>query len=1231
MEKTRNTPLVLLTLLSALAVLSIDALTVDRGRLLAQNEPEPTPTFIPPNTLEAGTTLRIDGTPVMGVINRSLAESFESHYPGSEIKLAESSTDAALTALQQNNIDLAATGRPLSEAEKAQNLSQVTIDREKIAIIVGRDNPFQGDINYQDFVRIFRGEITNWAEIGGPNVPIRFIDRPPDSDTRRALEVYEIFQGQPFQTGPNAIQVPEDDTAAVIRELRNDGISYAIAGQILGQDSVRALSMNSTLPDDPRYPYSQPRGYVYRGEPSIPVEAFLGFATHSDGETAIKEAKATEKDNVTAGADQLPGDLAISPDGEYMVQGNRYGQLQWLDARGTPTGQVDNAHDGVITAVAISPDSQTVVSAGADGTIRRWDQTGQPLGDPIQGSDGPVMSLAFSPDGQTLLTGNNDGTLQRWNAATGESLGPPIEAHSGPVQTIAYPPGGQNIITGGTDGSLKVWNPDGTAAAQVANAHEGGITAITVSSGGDQLLTGGADGHIRLWDRATLMPRGNPIPAYGSPITAVAISNDNQRLAATDLAGNLGLWDPNGNPINPEPITLAAPANALSFTPSGEVVVGNSNGPIELRDQDGNPSKGQVPDLSNYPSQLSPDLANFLNRIRNLPRSTWWMLAAIPALLFLAGLLGTIFGWGRKSTDPDPNDDLTPIPGSGLGINFSGVDQGTSSISTGPIPDQAGVIAVEGGDIDTASLGSKLAQAKADLTEGKRLARAGQYNLALGQFDAALEAAEVERVKAEMTGTGLGGVNAITVQALTQKGHVLTAMDQPDDALYNYNAALQIDSSALEAWIGKGRLLTEMGQYEEAIFCFDTALEIDANAGQAWAGKGRTLMLLGRQAEGQSCLDRAAALGVTGPDSLGYPAQPVELGAPNEPISPLPMPPSPDYGSISPTPLPTPQPVGIYDPDVPPELQQAIQSLPSADATVPYDYPDNSDSSLNQPYPPGGNIAPTPLPQPGVAYDPDIPLELQQAIQSLPSVDATVPHDSPAVTGAGLPPEVLAAMGQVSPSGLPFAGNDSPNDDDFLAGVDLPPITATTAPSPYPAASGLITPVPSVSGSGGQPVNPSLEGLPPEVLAALASIPADSPDSFGLAPTTIPATTLSATTTPVPSTAPAGSHSWITLSLDDTSQRLYGVWHITDADRMAAKQQGGQSLILRLYDVTGQSTTMPLSPPVDQRTCPNEQSRDWYLDIPNWDRIYLAEIGYGAPLDRWLPIARSAELPVLTR
>jgi phosphate transport system substrate-binding protein len=257
----------------------------------AQSAASP-PTFTMPPSLPANAQVNIDGSSSMAVLDQAISQDFKKKYADSNVTLGSEGTNAALDKLEKGEIDLASIGRPLTAAEKAQGLSATSIGREKIAIVVGSENPFQGNITFAQFAKLFRGEITDWSELGGQPGPIRFIDRPETSDTRQAFQNYPVFSQAEFVAGKNAETLSEDTTDAMVAKLGKDGIGYAIAHQVLNRPGVQIISMHKTLPDDPRYPFSQPRGFAYKGTPNPAVQAFLGFTTASEGQESIRTAQA---------------------------------------------------------------------------------------------------------------------------------------------------------------------------------------------------------------------------------------------------------------------------------------------------------------------------------------------------------------------------------------------------------------------------------------------------------------------------------------------------------------------------------------------------------------------------------------------------------------------------------------------------------------------------------------------------------------------------------------------------------------------------------------------------------------------------------------------------------------------------------------------------------------------------------------------------------------------------
>ena len=261
-----------------------------------------------PDSVPSGTTIKLESSSTLAGINEVLEQRFENQFSGTDVNVNYTNSDAALAALDRGEIDIAAIGRPLTDTEKSAGYQEIVLARHKIAIVVSDANPFLGDVTTIEFSQLFRGEISDWSGLaaGGAPGPIRFIDRPGSSDTRQALSAYPVFQSAPFATGDNAEVLGDDSTQAMIEALGTDGMGYAIADQVVNQPGVRIVAMHQVLPTDPLYPFSQPLSYVYKGEASPAVQAFLGYATTPNTAQILEQAK-------TLGATATLGGLQGTP------------------------------------------------------------------------------------------------------------------------------------------------------------------------------------------------------------------------------------------------------------------------------------------------------------------------------------------------------------------------------------------------------------------------------------------------------------------------------------------------------------------------------------------------------------------------------------------------------------------------------------------------------------------------------------------------------------------------------------------------------------------------------------------------------------------------------------------------------------------------------------------------------------------------------------------------------
>ncbi len=244
--------------------------------------------FDAPATVPAGTVFKISGATSMAQITQSLKIGFEQKFPGVQAINGASSSGQGLTDLAAGKIDLTGISRELTADEKAQGFTAVPIVQDKIAIVIGNNNELRTGLTTDQVTKIFTGEMTNWSQVGGKSLPIRPILRPTNSGTHQAFQEIGL-QGKKFGTGGKFKILERDATTPLLQALGEDGIGYATFAQVANQSTVRSIAIDGILPSAANYPYKRPLAYVYKGQPSDAVKAFLGFATSSAGQGLITQ------------------------------------------------------------------------------------------------------------------------------------------------------------------------------------------------------------------------------------------------------------------------------------------------------------------------------------------------------------------------------------------------------------------------------------------------------------------------------------------------------------------------------------------------------------------------------------------------------------------------------------------------------------------------------------------------------------------------------------------------------------------------------------------------------------------------------------------------------------------------------------------------------------------------------------------------------------------------------
>ena len=147
-------------------------------------------------TTDAGTSdassdlsgaISLAGSTSMEKLCEALSESFMEKYPNISVTVEYTGSGAGLESLAAGSVDIGNASRHLKEEETSAGAVENVVAIDGIAVITDKDNEVT-DVSAEDLAKIYKGEITNWSELGGQDEAIVVIGREAGSGTRDAFE-----------------------------------------------------------------------------------------------------------------------------------------------------------------------------------------------------------------------------------------------------------------------------------------------------------------------------------------------------------------------------------------------------------------------------------------------------------------------------------------------------------------------------------------------------------------------------------------------------------------------------------------------------------------------------------------------------------------------------------------------------------------------------------------------------------------------------------------------------------------------------------------------------------------------------------------------------------------------------------------------------------------------------------------------------------------------------------
>jgi phosphate transport system substrate-binding protein len=139
------------------------------------------------------TRLNVSGSTTVLPIAETAAEMFQERNPGTSVLVAGIGSSAGIEAVANGQSEIGTSSRDLKKEELSLGLVDTPIAHDAIAVIVNPANEVS-DLTKDQIARIFEGKITNWSELGGPDMAIGVVNRDEASGTREAF--WKIVLGE---------------------------------------------------------------------------------------------------------------------------------------------------------------------------------------------------------------------------------------------------------------------------------------------------------------------------------------------------------------------------------------------------------------------------------------------------------------------------------------------------------------------------------------------------------------------------------------------------------------------------------------------------------------------------------------------------------------------------------------------------------------------------------------------------------------------------------------------------------------------------------------------------------------------------------------------------------------------------------------------------------------------------------------------------------------------------
>ena len=246
-------------------------------------------------------TLRISGSTTVNPVAADAADKLRTKDLTITVD-TQGGSAGGIAQLGAGQIDIGMSSKPVADTDKAMfpevDFVQTQVGEDAVGIVVRKEVVDGGltNITKTQLTQLFEGKITNWKQIGGPDLETFVYDKEPGRGTREVLDKFLYGKGVAAPAPPTdnpryAIVGGNEETRTKL--LSTPGsvapLSSAFAD---GQPALAVLSVDGVAPTaahiiDKTYALSRPLFLLTNGAPKGLAKTFVDYVLSTAGQALV--------------------------------------------------------------------------------------------------------------------------------------------------------------------------------------------------------------------------------------------------------------------------------------------------------------------------------------------------------------------------------------------------------------------------------------------------------------------------------------------------------------------------------------------------------------------------------------------------------------------------------------------------------------------------------------------------------------------------------------------------------------------------------------------------------------------------------------------------------------------------------------------------------------------------------------------------------------------------------